>query len=107
VTHNGDVGIQVDGNGSLIRRNTIEANSEDGIGVRGDNNTIRGNTMTNNGSGIVVAAGATSNLVKGNSSQFNGPSTDMVDDNPGPPCVNTWANNAFGSVGGDGGGCIQ
>ena len=94
--------------GSRLASNTVTGNSYFGIGMNTiAESSLTGNIVTDNTMfGLFVQQGSTGNRLTGNSATGN-TQADLDDENPGPPCANTWRGNRFGTVGGAGAPCIQ
>ena len=95
------------GSGNTLISNTANGNRvgivlEDGT----KNNTVRANKTDGNSIGILVVAGSTGNLLQANQAH-NNTIDDLQDQNPGPPCANTWKSNHFETSGGNGASCIH
>jgi parallel beta-helix repeat protein len=96
--------------GCRVVGNRVSDNSIGSIGILVEgsalNTRISGNTVTGNTIGIEVPQGTAGVLLTGNVATGNG-GTDLLDDNPGPPCANTWRGNTFGTAGGAAAACIR
>lgn len=108
---NGLLGIGLDGpnSGNLIEANTCIGSFLAGILLLEENrgNTIRGNNVRATFFvGIDIDTGATGNTITGNTAIANG-LLDLLDDNAGLFCANTWSGNSYGRKGGTGVACIN
>ena len=88
------------GSGNTLISNTANGN-EGGIALDNSskNNTIRANETDGNQVGINLLPGSTGNLLQANQAH-NNPLGDLLDQNPGPPCANTWKSNHFATSSG-------
>jgi parallel beta-helix repeat protein len=100
------IAIVQGGSGNTLISNTANGCFGGIVLEETNNNTVRANKTDGNGIGIFVTAGSTGNLLQANQAH-NNTIVDLRDDNPGPPCANTWKSNHFETSVGAGAICIH